>query len=239
MESVSTPNSQPATIVETNNKQSSFLVTLLSVLLLISSLIAGFFAWKTQQLVSELRVMSNELKPTPTATSTPDPTADWKTYTDNKLSISFNYPENLTIRMLENGVVQFLDTQDEFVFNFNGIQALTRNEFNNYKFIDPQEFIDLTGRKWRTHIIYAEAYNYEAFFDDSNKITQVAFQGQTVNIESLANQILSTFKFIEPVASTPPLPVACTMEAKICPDGSAVGRSGPKCEFAPCPTLKN
>lgn len=27
----------------------------------------------------------------------------------------------------------------------------------------------------------------------------------------------------------------CTMEAKICPDGSAVGRSGPNCEFAPCP----
>lgn len=29
--------------------------------------------------------------------------------------------------------------------------------------------------------------------------------------------------------------VACTMEAKICPDGSSVGRSGPKCEFSPCP----
>ncbi len=29
--------------------------------------------------------------------------------------------------------------------------------------------------------------------------------------------------------------VACTMEAKICPDGSSVGRGGPKCEFAPCP----
>lgn len=29
--------------------------------------------------------------------------------------------------------------------------------------------------------------------------------------------------------------VACTMEAKLCPDGSAVGRTGPKCEFAPCP----
>ena len=28
--------------------------------------------------------------------------------------------------------------------------------------------------------------------------------------------------------------VACTSEAKICPDGSAVGRSGPNCEFAPC-----
>jgi len=28
---------------------------------------------------------------------------------------------------------------------------------------------------------------------------------------------------------------ACTQEAKICPDGSAVGRSGPNCEFAACP----
>ena len=31
---------------------------------------------------------------------------------------------------------------------------------------------------------------------------------------------------------------ACTMEAKICPDGSGVGRSGPNCEFAPCPDIK-
>lgn len=29
--------------------------------------------------------------------------------------------------------------------------------------------------------------------------------------------------------------VMCTMEAKICPDGSAVGRSGPDCEFTACP----
>lgn len=28
---------------------------------------------------------------------------------------------------------------------------------------------------------------------------------------------------------------ACTMEAKLCPDGSAVGRIGPSCEFAKCP----
>ncbi len=31
--------------------------------------------------------------------------------------------------------------------------------------------------------------------------------------------------------------VACTMEAKQCPDGSYVGRSGPKCEFKACPTV--
>ena len=28
---------------------------------------------------------------------------------------------------------------------------------------------------------------------------------------------------------------ACTMEARICPDGSTVGRMGSNCEFAACP----
>lgn len=30
-------------------------------------------------------------------------------------------------------------------------------------------------------------------------------------------------------------PKACTTEAKICPDGTAVSRTGPECEFAQCP----
>lgn len=45
------------------------------------------------------------------------------------------------------------------------------------------------------------------------------------------------------IASAPTIPfpnnpddgVACTQEAKICADGSAVGRSGPRCEFTACP----
>ncbi len=32
-----------------------------------------------------------------------------------------------------------------------------------------------------------------------------------------------------------PEPVACTADAKLCPDGSYVGREGPNCEFAACP----
>ncbi len=39
---------------------------------------------------------------------------------------------------------------------------------------------------------------------------------------------------VHPLRPTPE-PVACTMDAKVCPDGSAVGRTGPNCEFAPCP----
>ena len=37
------------------------------------------------------------------------------------------------------------------------------------------------------------------------------------------------------IPNKPEEPVLCTMDAKQCSDGSYVGRSGPKCEFAPCP----
>jgi hypothetical protein len=36
-----------------------------------------------------------------------------------------------------------------------------------------------------------------------------------------------------------PKQVACTMEAKVCPDGSFVGRVGPNCEFAECPKIQD
>lgn len=73
------------------------------------------------------------------------------------------------------------------------------------------------------------------------------------------SKILSTFKFLETSSSptckprpacldttpkclipeTPdmcPKAVACTQDAKLCPDGKTyVGRQGPKCEFAACP----
>lgn len=32
---------------------------------------------------------------------------------------------------------------------------------------------------------------------------------------------------------------ACTQEAKICSDGTSVSRTGPNCEFAPCPNIEN
>ena len=36
-----------------------------------------------------------------------------------------------------------------------------------------------------------------------------------------------------------PTKQGCTMDAKVCPDGSAVGRVGPGCEFAECPKVEN
>jgi len=42
---------------------------------------------------------------------------------------------------------------------------------------------------------------------------------------------------IPPVIRPTSAPISCTMDAKLCPDGTSVGRIKPNCEFAFCPTL--
>ncbi len=42
-------------------------------------------------------------------------------------------------------------------------------------------------------------------------------------------------RFSSAAAKGGEITVACTQEAKLCPDGSYVGRTGPNCEFAQCP----
>ena len=46
------------------------------------------------------------------------------------------------------------------------------------------------------------------------------------------------FVFTNKNATPAPDPIACTQEARQCPDGSYVGRTGKNCEFAPCPDIE-
>lgn len=48
---------------------------------------------------------------------------------------------------------------------------------------------------------------------------------------------ISTGVLIKSRNHTPVIHKDCTLEAKICPDGSAVGRIQPNCEFAACPIV--
>lgn len=52
---------------------------------------------------------------------------------------------------------------------------------------------------------------------------------QTENIKLLPTNVV-------PAQTTVSPDVVCTQEAKLCSDGSYVGRTGPNCEFAPCPS---
>lgn len=95
-----TPVVTPPVVVE-QPKQSNFLTILLSVLLLLAVSVAGFFAYQTQRLVAELKIKNEELivktpeqtvEPVATSSSTVDPTANWKTYTNKVFNFSFKYP---------------------------------------------------------------------------------------------------------------------------------------------------
>lgn len=93
-------------------KSNGFLVTLLSVLLLIACFIAGFFAYQTQTLVKELTEIKNNQQPTPVTVSKPTDlpiatesgvvtgTKDWKVYTDPEWNFTFKYPETGSVSRL-------------------------------------------------------------------------------------------------------------------------------------------
>lgn len=52
---------------------------------------------------------------------------------------------------------------------------------------------------------------------------------------ALAGWMFLTSKNLAKNISNKNSTVICTVEAKICPDGSTVGRTGPNCQFAECP----
>jgi hypothetical protein len=63
------------------------------------------------------------------------------------------------------------------------------------------------------------------------------FSGISIAILIIAAGILGALLSYQELTaqSYPYQPMACTMDAKICPDGSYVGRVPPTCSFAPCP----
>lgn len=182
-----------------------------------------------------------QIQPSPTPVATTDPTSGWKTHTQSKSNIEFRYPSNLTTKDLGNGVIKFTNNSGETVFNFTGYSEMSPTEYKNYQFIDKKTFTDTMDRRWETDLVLGEVFNFIGILNANNKYYMFSIQSnfgeesdEGKSFRDFANQILSTFKFLD--TSPTPISKACTMEAKICPDGSSVGRSGPNCEFAPCPT---
>ncbi len=65
----------------------------------------------------------------------------------------------------------------------------------------------------------------------SNKGSLILRRDNPSGLPQNDNALEIPITFVKPAKP----PVACTEEAKLCPDGSAVGRTGPNCEFPPCP----
>ena len=79
---------------------------------------------------------------------------------------------------------------------------------------------------------------YHQFFfahpSDKGKVIRLSYmiggvEGEASPYEEKVRTMVNSLQFSETSS------VMCTMDAKICPDGSTVGRQGPNCEFAACP----
>lgn len=214
-----------------------------------SLVVVGFLYYQNQQLKSMLAGYQTQTTPTPVATA--DPTANWKTYTDTKLGFEFKYPESLTYKNLGKGVIAFTDNQDKTKFILNGFESLSSDQYQNHLqdikingVLSGQEtFTDSQNRIWQTLFGLGQTYNFNAFLNQQNKYYLVTLSSDFgeeadggATFKNFANQLLSTFKFLGPTSSPSATQKACTLEAKLCSDGSSVGRTGPNCEFAPCPS---
>lgn len=223
-----TPPVEPVQKVEIiePKKNSSFLLILLSILLIIASLIAGFFAYQTQNLVKEITEL--QISPTPITSieplSTNDPTANWEilyfkgcSTKNSKINYSLKVPpntdstkttedENRTVYSLTNNNLEFTINCDTAgigaVICINGVIDLPFTLKDNL--VDGCYWPEPSESGWSGKYTINDVYNEERV-----RIGSMVF---TFNMGSkeIINQILSTFKFIEAEPTTSPQPSPLT-----------------------------
>ena len=181
----------------------------MAIFVLLSLAAVAFLYYQNQQLKSMLATYQTQVSPTPTAI--PDPTANWETYTNAQYNYGLKHPttwKEIIDPKNEGREFTLKSSNNEFIHATVFTGAADSGKDDSYK-----KTFQLTEN---THLL----------------ITYVECDGPGCGFGNLElptfTQILSTFKFLENDK-------ACTQEAKLCPDGSYVGRAGPDCEFAPCP----
>ena len=266
MEQDTTINQSPTSEVKTTPKQPNFLITLLSILLLISCLIAGFFAYQTQKLVKELTVYNLQSEETPIATSSPDPVVDWKAYTNSELVFSFKiapilkYPEVIVPSQSNSfsnreGISSPLElTEGDILLEstvYTNIDETSLKKVEVALSSNTGDILDQPFQPIGNIKKIKDLENGGSIFEESPISPKeanyyIAIWKNDINIhvlkmfamKDILNKSKTSFEqmTVSYTFTSSPNLTACTMEAKVCPDGSAVGRSGPKCEFEACPT---
>ena len=113
------------------------------------------------------------------------------------------------------------------------IALLVAGGITSYLFIKNKPPKIIGGEKDSHGCLIAAGYSWCEAKQKCLRIWEEPCEGTTTT--TLASTTTST---TEASSVVPIKPVACTMDAKQCPDGSYVSRISPKCEFAECSDLK-
>lgn len=163
-------------------------------------------------------------------------------------NISFFYPDVLVINDTENETVTWNTVLSGTIITEKAMQLArqplpfgepTNIYAGKYFDIDDAQEREINGIAIKEYTINCGpgcSYRLDQFKVDLVNY-QLSFFIAGPGLSPRAEQILATLRSITPTTTPTSAPgkQACTMEAKLCPDGSSVGRSGPNCEFTPCP----
>lgn len=240
------------------------LIALIILVIIFGTAYIGTFYLLNKQLDKLTHASKVQLTPTlpitrRSPTLTPNPTANWKTYT-SKFNYMFRYPEDAT---LYEGKKKSVD--GIYSDNPNVVQMSLAD--NTIFTIAVSDKIDDTSAFGTPNVFYPDVkkrniqvsnYSAEELLDrtfgpygsDQIGLKQnnlyFLFVGEP-QFSDAARKIIDTFTFTSTSPSpTTPTPiqspttsanqVVCTQEVKLCPDGKTyVSRQGPNCEYTACP----
>jgi len=199
--------------------------------------------------------------PTPQPTTASDPTANWQVYSDEENGFEFKYPLEWSTTQLDSALViapqEVINEIESAPGGFGGGKELvsTINITTEKNPILSDQFqevtsnqVEINGKSITLHTITVLQDSTLGQEGEILYIAQIPFEKGVIEYELLDiqhlptyEQILSTLTFPEDASIQPITPpegaTQCTLDAKICPDGSTVGRQGPNCEFSPCPPV--
>jgi len=195
-------------------KKNNFLVILLSVLLLISLGITGFFAYQTQKLTKELKEFKNQnlATPTPEPESTfpmytepsPDPTANWKTYKNTSSNYEIKYPTEWKVVNQSAGSIGVVVANSRYIEIGLGEGKSGTIGIEELQLIPPSEETNLNTTKVVGNITLrcngkftndTKTWCWIKVPGQEKYLNIQVFKTNDENINLILDQILSTFKF--------------------------------------------
>lgn len=189
---------------------------LLSLFVIILLIVSGYLFYQNMQLKNMLANYQSTPTPVLTISPTPtllaDPTADWKTYTDDILKFSFKHPSKFSIEIQPKDDGRGIS----YLFAPNYISIL--NVLTKYSIDDTKYFMNTTSSgnviigdySWKTYFLpkgspEGTVGTGEPIFilqtEINKKLVTFISYNQT-NITEEQSQILSTFKFIDTSTSS-------------------------------------
>ncbi len=203
----------------------------------------------------------------PSVAPTIDVTANWKLYTNQPGKFSVKYPQEYTLQetvpnspnaiQILSPVLPNINTNFRMTIAYKeifGIPTLPQLIDQNKLCGDISSQIgtpSVINGKNRAQIYFETPCGQDiktviyTVNDSMFYIISIDTQANYQEIKPYIDQLIATLSFVnEPEAATdnPMMPsqkqTFCTMEAKLCPDGSSVGRHGAQCKFDACPGEK-